>query len=119
MGMVCGEQFPQGSGDFRQKKATIKGLFQVGGRVVSPAKAGPCRGMSPSSCPPAQSFRSDSVPLVSADMVVSGIVRELQLVIPNNFMELEELLYSSNICNPLEPCSLTTHFHITNVVYGS
>lgn len=68
----------------------------------------------------AQTFRLESVPLIEVDTVISGIIRELQLVIPNDFMEAEELLCSSNIHDPPEPShSLTTYFQLTNVFYGS
>lgn len=87
--------------------------------VFSVDKAGRHHGMWRSTFPANPIIQIGLIPLMSADMVVSGIIRELQLVIPNNFMESEELLYSSNIYNPPEPShSLTTHFHLITVLCG-
>ena len=81
------------------------------GQLGAPAwrqsgKAGPRHGMPPSTLPPAQPFRLASVPLMSADMAVSGIIRELPLVIVSNCTETEELLHTSNICDPQSPLVL-------------
>lgn len=88
--------------------------------VFSVGKAGPRHGMWRNTFPSSPAIQIGLITLMSTDMVVSGIIRELQPVIPNDFMESEELLYSSNICNPPEPShSSTTHFHLTTMLCGS
>lgn len=89
--------------------------------VFSVGKAGPRHGMWHNTFPSSPAIQIGLITLMSTDMVVSGIIiRELQPVIPNDFMESEELLYSSNICNPPEPShSSTTHFHLTTMLCGS